>query len=44
MNLNMLSDFMQVLNIMSKHTTKNGYFPKHLLFTKIYLLQKQKLF
>jgi hypothetical protein len=43
MNLNMLSDFMQVLNSISKHLTKNKYFPMYILFTTIYLLRKQKL-
>jgi hypothetical protein len=43
MSLNMLSDFMQVLNIKRKHPTKDEYFPKHILITTIYLLQKQKL-
>jgi hypothetical protein len=38
MNLIMLSDFMQVLNILRKHPTKNEYFPKHILFTTNYLL------
>jgi hypothetical protein len=38
MNLIMLSDFMQVLNILRKHPTKNEYFPMHILFTIIYLL------
>jgi hypothetical protein len=42
-NLNMLSEFMQVLNSISKHPTKNEYFPMHILFITIYLLQKQKL-
>jgi hypothetical protein len=40
MNLNMLSNFMKVLNISRKHSTKNECFPKHILFTKIYLLHK----
>jgi hypothetical protein len=43
MNLNILSDFMQVLNIRRKHFTKNEYFPKHILFTIIYKWQEQKL-
>jgi hypothetical protein len=43
MSLNKLTDFMQVLNIMRNHSTKNGYFPKNILFTTIYLLQEQKL-
>jgi hypothetical protein len=37
------SDFMQVLNIIRKHYTNNEYFPKHMVFTMIYLLQEQKL-
>jgi hypothetical protein len=43
MSLNMLSDFVQVLNSISKHPTKNEYFPTHVLSTTIYFLQKQKL-
>jgi hypothetical protein len=43
MSLNMLSDFMIVLNSMRKHPTKDEYFTKHIQFTTIYLLQKQKL-
>jgi hypothetical protein len=42
-NLIILSDLMQVLNINRKHYTKNEYFPKHNLFTTIYLMQEQKL-
>jgi hypothetical protein len=38
-----MSDFMQVLNIISKHYTKNEYFPKHIQFTMVYLLQEEKL-
>jgi hypothetical protein len=37
------SDFMQVLNIIRKHYTNNEYFPKHIVFTTIYLMQEQKL-
>jgi hypothetical protein len=33
-----LSDFMQVLNNIGKHYTKNEYFPKHIGITAIYLL------
>jgi hypothetical protein len=44
MILTMISDFMQVINIKRKYYTKNEYFPKHILFFTIYLLQKQKLF
>jgi hypothetical protein len=43
MNLNMLYDFMQVLSSKRKHSTNNEYFHKHIQFTIIYLLQKQKL-
>jgi hypothetical protein len=39
----MLSDFKQVLNSARKFYTKNLYFPKHILFTTISLLQKQRL-
>jgi hypothetical protein len=34
---------MQVLNGTMKHSTKNEYFPMHIIFTTIYLLQEQKL-
>jgi hypothetical protein len=37
------SDFMQVLNIIRKHYTNNEYFPKHIVFIMIYLMQEQKL-
>jgi hypothetical protein len=43
MSLNKLSDFMQVLNIIRKHHIKDEYFTKHIQFTTIYLLHKQKL-
>jgi hypothetical protein len=43
MHLIMLSDFMQVLHINKRHPTNNEYFPKHILFTTIYLLKEQKL-
>jgi hypothetical protein len=43
MNLNKLSNFIQVLNIKRKHYTKNEYFPKHIIFTKIYSLRELKL-
>jgi hypothetical protein len=43
MDLNIFYGFIQVLNSIRKHPTKNGYFPKHILFTIIYLLQEQKL-
>jgi hypothetical protein len=42
-SLNMLSDFIQVLDSIRKHYTKNEYFCKHVLFTTIYLLSEQKL-
>jgi hypothetical protein len=34
---------MQVLNSIAKHYTKNEYFPKHILITAFYLLERQKL-
>jgi hypothetical protein len=34
---------MKVLDIKMKHPTTNKYFPKHILFSKIYLFQEQKL-
>jgi hypothetical protein len=43
MSLNKSYDFMQDLNSIKKHHTKNRCFPKHILLTIIYLLQKQKL-
>jgi hypothetical protein len=43
MNLKMLFDFIQVLLSKQKHTTKDDYFSKYILFTIIYLLQVQKL-
>jgi hypothetical protein len=39
----MLYEFMQVLNNIRKHSTKNEYFPMPILFTTIYLMQEQKL-
>jgi hypothetical protein len=42
-DLIMLFDFMQVLNIKRKHPIKNEYFPIHILFSTIYLLQELKL-
>jgi hypothetical protein len=39
----LLFEFMQVLDIKMKHSTKNEHFTKHTLFSIIYLLQKQKL-
>jgi hypothetical protein len=38
MNLRRAYDFMQVLNIKRKNSTKNDHFPKHILFIAIYLL------
>jgi hypothetical protein len=43
MSLNMLSNFMQVLNSRKKHHTKNGYFPMHIIFTTIYSFKEPKL-
>jgi hypothetical protein len=43
MNLNIIYDFMQLLNFKRKHSTKNEYFLMHILFTTIYLLKEQKL-
>jgi hypothetical protein len=43
MNLTMISDFMQVVTIKREHYTNSEYFPKHILFTTIYLLPEQKL-
>jgi hypothetical protein len=43
MNLNKFPGFMQVLNSIRKNSTKNEYFPTHIIFTIIYLLQEQKL-
>jgi hypothetical protein len=43
MCLNKLHDFIQVANSMRKLYTNNYYFPKHILFTMIYLLHKQNL-
>jgi hypothetical protein len=39
----MRSDVLQVLNSIRKHYTRKEYFPKPILFTIIYLLQKEKL-
>jgi hypothetical protein len=39
----MTYDFIQVLKSTREFTTKNYYFPMHILFTTIYLLQEQKL-
>jgi hypothetical protein len=43
MNVIVLPDFIQLLYNKRKHSTKNEYFSKHIQFTTIYLLQKQKL-
>jgi hypothetical protein len=43
MHLIMFYDFMQIPNSTRKHSTKNEYFPMPILFTTIYLLQKEIL-
>jgi hypothetical protein len=43
MNLIIFSNFMQGLNSTREFATKNYYFPMHILFTTIYLLQEQQL-
>jgi hypothetical protein len=43
MSLNKFSNFMQVLNHLRNCYTRNEHFPKHILFSTIYLLQEQKL-
>jgi hypothetical protein len=43
MSLNKLHDFIQVAYRMRKIYTNNYYFPKHILFTTIYLLQEHNL-
>jgi hypothetical protein len=43
MSLTLLSDFMQVLNNIKKHSTKNEYFHKHIQVTTISLLQEHNL-
>jgi hypothetical protein len=43
MHLIMFSNFIQVLHIKGRQPTKNEYFPKHILFTIIYLLREHKL-
>jgi hypothetical protein len=40
MNLDMLFDFIPVLLSKRKHSIEDQYFPKHIQFTTIYLLQK----
>jgi hypothetical protein len=39
----MVYDFMQVVSSIKKQITNIEYFPKHILFTTIYLMQEQKL-
>jgi hypothetical protein len=41
--LTTLYDFMQVLNSTRKFASKNYYFPVHILFTTVYLLQEHEL-
>jgi hypothetical protein len=41
--LTLFYDFIQVLQSIRKHPTKNEYFPMYTLFTTFYLLQDQKL-
>jgi hypothetical protein len=43
MCLNKLHDFIQVAYSQRKLYTNNYYFPKHILFTMIYLLKEQNL-
>jgi hypothetical protein len=43
MNLKILFDFIHVLLIKQKHSTRDDYFSKYILFTIIYLVQGQKL-
>jgi hypothetical protein len=43
MSLNKLHDFIQVPYSMRKLYANNYYFPKHILFTMIYLLQEHNL-
>jgi hypothetical protein len=43
MSLNKLHDFIYVSYCMRKLYTNNYSFPKHILFTMIYLLQEQNL-
>jgi hypothetical protein len=43
MSLNKIFDFIQVLNCTMKHSIKNEYFPMLILFTTIYLMQKEKI-
>jgi hypothetical protein len=43
MHLILLSDFIQVPLSRMKHPTRDYYFPTHIQFTIIYLLQEYKL-
>jgi hypothetical protein len=43
MTLNIFSDFILVLNSIKKYSTKRGHFPMHIVFSTIYLLQKEIL-
>jgi hypothetical protein len=43
MNLIMFSDFVQTVNNIREHPTKNDYFSTHIQFTTIYLLDRHKL-
>jgi hypothetical protein len=36
-------DFIEVLHSIRKHSTTNEYFPMHISFSTIYLLQEHKL-
>jgi hypothetical protein len=41
MNLTKFYDFLHVLHIKRRHSTKNDYFAKHIQFTMICLLQNK---
>jgi hypothetical protein len=43
MNLNMLFDFIKVLLIKRRLSTKDDYFYTHIQFSIIYLLQEQNI-
>jgi hypothetical protein len=43
MSLNKFFDFMQVLNSIRTYSMKNGYFPKYISFSTIYVQWEQKL-
>jgi hypothetical protein len=43
MSLNILYDFMKVLNSIRIQYTRNAYFLQHIVFTMIYSLQEHKL-